>query len=245
MKITHTHKIGLFDIAHDSTLKLETMARFFQDIAVHHTLLVNQGPEYLFSNGKVWYLHRLEIEVVRYPVFGDEITLTTWSRGFRQSMGFREYSIASKGETMVKAGSVWVFFDVARHRVTRFPAEMAAAFGSEDQSQFDRELYLWRPEPQGIPEVRTDISLRYSDFDVNGHVNNTIYPGFVETLCHTAAERFPDKIRRLKFRLVSEIPLGKTKIRAGSCNAGDGYNFVVNDPADPSVIYCEGKFFCS
>ncbi|MDA3789119.1 MAG: thioesterase [Desulfobacula sp.] len=50
-----------------------------------------------------------------------------------------------------------------------------------------------------------DISLRYSDFDVNGHVNNTIYLGFLETLYH--------KTINSNERPIKNIQIGNWNIR--------------------------------
>lgn len=258
MKIEHTRDIGLFDIAPDKTLKLESMARFFQDMAIGHSSQVGAGPDELFSRGVVWFLHRLEIEVLRYPVFGETVNISTWSRGFRHHMGLREYRIESDQGLAVRASSVWVFFDFRKKRVVRVPSDIEALYQFEPQKNFETELSTWNPSTGIEPEQEIDISLRYGDFDINHHVNNTIYPGFIETLFHNTLSRGGEKIQHMKLRFGREIPQGKTSVRCGwqtirpaveptGKSAGKpvdakAYRFVVIDPRDSSCLYADGEF---
>ncbi len=245
MKITHKHTVDFFDVAHDKTMRIEAMARVFQDIAIRHSSRVGAGPDQLFPKGQVWFLHRLEVRVLHYPVLGDEIVLTSWSRAFRQYMGLREYTIESDLGIAVQASAVWVFFDFQKKRVIRAPEAMMAAYESEPRAQFDDELYQWQPEKVTMPEIRTDITLRHGDFDINGHVNNTIYPGLVETLGYSDAMEIPDnssgRIRHLKLRLGREIPLGTKDVNMGCCQIDRRNCFAVTDTNDPAVIHADGE----
>ena len=247
MKVSRQHTIDFFDVAHDKTLRIEAMARFFQDMAILHSSRVGAGPDQLFPKGLVWFLHRLEVRVQHYPVLGDKVTLSTWSRAFRQYMGLREYTIESEQGIAVQASSVWVFFDFRKKRVTRAPEEMAAAYESESRAQFDDELYQWKPGKVTAPEVQIPAALRHGDYDINGHVNNTIYPGLVETLAYSGAmapqESSGGRLRHLKLRLGREIPLGTKGVQIG-CSSIDRRNcFAVTGTDDPSVIHADGEFF--
>lgn len=245
MNFTRHHTIGLFDAAHDSTLRLEAMARLFQDMAVSHASEAGVGPEVILPRGLVWYLHRLEIRVRHYPRLGERVAVTTWSRAFRQYMGLREYTITSDRGEVVHAASVWIFFDFERRRIARVPPEMANAFSSDPGTRFENELYRWQPETGIRPEKKTDLSLRFGDFDLNGHVNNTIYPGMVETLGYALADPggAKGKLRRLRLRLGREIPLGQQGVRAGYREMPGRYCFTLADPADPSVVHADGEFY--
>ncbi len=134
--------------------------------------------------------------------------------------------------------------------MTRAPEEMSTAFESEPRVQFDDELYQWQPEknvmPDGQTNGRIDINLRYGDFDVNGHVNNTIYPGMVETLGYSGPLETSDnsggKIRHLKLRLGREIPLGTRGVTIGCRQIDTRHCFSVTDANDPAVIHADGEF---
>ncbi|MCG8618832.1 MAG: thioesterase [Desulfobacterales bacterium] len=248
MILTTPHTIDMFDTAHDNTLRLESMARFFQNLAVAHSTRAGAGPEMLLPKGLVWYLHRLEIRVHHYPLLGEQVRLATWSRGFRQYMGLREYTITSDRGTAVTASSVWVFFNFHKNRILRVPEDMARAYASDSKSQFEDELYQWQPEKseQTAPQDHEiDMGLRYGDFDLNGHVNNTVYPGIVETLGYGAAQNHGGemaKIRHLKLRLGKEIPLGTQAVSAGFREHDGRYHFKISGKGTSPSVHADGEF---
>lgn len=203
MKIEKTHRIGLFDTDYQFKLKIEAMARFFQEIAVYHSTDMGAGPEVLLKKGVVWFLSRLEVEVFRYPVLGEEIRIITWSRGFKGYKGYREYLIDSPKGEIARGSGVWLFFDFMRKRIIRVPAEISGLYEIEQEKWFDNEIDDWIPCGRIEPEQEMEISLRYSDFDVNGHVNNTVYLGFLETLYHKIMKR--QSVKNIKIKFCREI----------------------------------------
>lgn len=240
MILEDRHVVDLFDIAHDRTMRLDAAARLFQNIAVRHSTRAGAGPDQLIPQGKVWLLHRLEIQVQTYPVLGEKIRISTWSRGFRQYMGLREYTIETEAGCAMQAASVWIFFDFAKKRVVRFPKEMIKGYQCEDRSAFDAELYEWQPPVLKEPETAMDISIRHSDIDINGHVNNTIYPGFVETLFYNRVRAGDERIRGIKLRYGKEIPKGESRVRAGCCRHRDRGAFFIMG-LDGQTCFADGE----
>ena len=251
MKYSISRSIGFFDVSHDRCMTLEAMARIFQKMATDHSAHVGAGPDYLFPRGLVWFLNRLEIQVFNYPLLGDRLRVSTWSRGFRHYMGLREYRMDTAPfdpdtGPAVLASSVWIFYDFKNRRVRRVPRAMADLYPFDPERNFDTELQEWRPHAGAAAAsapIETDISLRFSDFDVNGHVNNTIYPGFVETLFTRAVNSVPGaRIRQLRLNYSKEIPLGTPSVTVG-CHAGpDRHTFVVSPPASGGPGYALGDF---
>ncbi|MCK5836330.1 MAG: hypothetical protein KAH09_03605, partial [Desulfobacula sp.] len=125
MKIEKSYTIGFFDIDSQFTLRIQSAARFFQEMATLHSTKIGAGPEVLFEKGVVWFLHRLEIEFFRYPVLGEEIQITTWSRGFKGYKGFREYHIHSSQGDIARGSSVWLFFNINRKRISKVPIQIS------------------------------------------------------------------------------------------------------------------------
>ncbi|MBT3175643.1 MAG: hypothetical protein HOG03_05415 [Desulfobacula sp.] len=230
MKIEKHHKINFFDIDHEFKLRIQSAARFFQEMAVLHSTKIGAGPDVLFEKGVVWLLNRLEIEFFRYPMLDEDIKLTTWSRGFKGYKGFREYHIHSSVGDIARGSGVWLFFDTKRKRISKVPAQISRLYAVEKEKWFEKEINDWQTCGIINPEKQIEISLRYSDFDVNGHVNNTIYLGFLETLYHKILNSNSKPIKNIKIRFCREIGRDKDKIRTGwyknngvyQCNIFDG-----------------------
>ena len=238
MKIVKHHKIGFFDIDHQFKLRIQSAARFFQEMAVFHSTGIGAGPDVLFEKGVVWFLNRLEIEFFRYPMLGEDINITTWSRGFKGYKGFREYHIQSPLGDVARGSSVWLFFDFNRKRISKVPAQISGLYEIEKEKWFDREIDDWKTCGRIKPEQAMDISLRYSDFDVNGHVNNTIYLGFLETLYQKTINSNGKPIKNIKIRFCHEIGKAKESIRSGWHKTNGVYQCNI---FDDSTLYADAQ----
>lgn len=215
--IKKKHTIAFFDVDFKFNLKVEAAARLFQNMATSHSSGIGAGQDFLFENGMVWFLHRLEMEFVEYPVLGDKITISTWHRGFKRYKGFREYlMISSKGDPLVKGSSVWVFFDLEKKRVSKIPDFVSQKYDICDDKLFDRQIDEWKACGRIESTTTIETDLRYSDFDINGHVNNTVYIGLLENLYHGALNDSEKKpIKNLKIRYNREIDKTENRVSSG------------------------------
>ncbi len=238
MKIEKNHTIGLFDVDHQFKLKVQSAAQFFQEMATFHSTQIGVGSNVLFEKGVIWILHRLEIEFFRYPKLGEEIQVVTWSRGFKGFKGYREYLIESAKGEIARGSSVWLFFDLKKKRISKVPAEISKHYTFEDDKWFDNEVDDWQACGKIKPEKQIAISLRYSDFDVIGHVNNTIYIGFLETLYHSITSSNSRPIRNIKIRFCREIDKTKKYIQAGWIKANGVY---LCNIFDESILFADAQ----
>jgi len=214
MPIKIHHKVGFFDIDHQLKLTVQSVARFFQEIATLHSVKVGVGPDVLSKRDVGWLLNRLEIELFRYPVLGEDIHISTWSRGFKGVKGYRDYLIySSKGE-IARGSGIWIFYNSRKKRIARIPKDISTRYEVENEKWFDHEIEDWKTCGQIESDQNIDISLRYSDFDMNGHVNNTKYIGFLETLYHHAIHRDGTPIKNIKLRFYREIDKKQDRIQA-------------------------------
>ena len=59
------------------------------------------------------------------------------------------------------------------------------------------------------------VDLRFSDYDINGHVNNTEYIGFLESAWYFRARQPHGSVKQVKIRFAKEIDQGKKNIQVG------------------------------
>lgn len=238
MRIELRQNIGLYDVDFQFKSQVQAIVRYFQEIATHHSTLVGVGPEVLFEKGVVWFLNRLEIEIFRYPSLHEDISIQTWSRGFKRFKGFREYVMSSDKGEIARGTSIWIFFDVVRNRISKIPTDISDRYEVDEEKWFDTQIDAWNPCGKIEPEKMIDISLRYSDFDVNSHVNNTVYFGFLETLYDQVLRPDPKPIRNIKIRYNQEIDRGQRQIKAGWKKVEDAYHFNI---FSGQTLYADGE----
>ena len=150
-----------------------------QEAAGQHSAAVSCGREELVQMGLAWVVARMEIQVSRYPAYGEEITIRTFHRPHRHRFFPRYFQIwDGAGNLIAQASSLWLLMDLeTRQSVSadRLPVPLP------DNSDMAEPIPLPRGgEPVDGPEEITLRRAAYTDLDANGHVNNTRY---VDWLC--------------------------------------------------------------
>lgn len=135
-----------------------------------------QKPSYreLLNQNKAFIVSGIRVEMYEPLSFGEKITVSTWGC---QARGFtfpRSYSIMRGDELICEANSTWALVDTRDKKLIR-------ANDVELNYSIDEPNELSAPVRFRIPSELTmslvgEYTIRYSDTDVNGHMNNTNYP---------------------------------------------------------------------
>lgn len=145
-----------------------------------------------------WMLTRVWFRLDRPLRWEEEVTIRTWHRGGRRATMYRDFDLCVKGERVGEAVSAWVLADLETRRLLRL--DKVKEFEGTDGGELIKERTLKKlPCPEELREVERR-PMRYSDTDINGHVNNTRYADFA---CD-ALEL--DKLPRERF--LSEMQIG-------------------------------------
>lgn len=181
------------DLRPDGALRLDILANYLQTAAISHAVQAQQGMSELTAARTSWVLYRLSAVVLAPPRGNDRLVITTWATGFRGVRGSREFAIHGDGRLIARAASTWVLIDTVRAAPRRIPPEVAARFAMEPAGEgftgtaHAREL---QPVAPAAANGAAHVSLRASDFDDNGHVNNAAYLDFALT---ALAQHQPDR----------------------------------------------------
>ncbi len=174
--------VSFADVDRDEVLLLPRLFKLLQEAAIRHANQFGAGTNALTLRGETWVLNRIFVQVVRYPRATETLRVETWSTGIRGFKGYRDFRVFDRaGETIVAGSSLWLYLNVATQGIVRVPREVAAIFpvGEEPPWCPDLEaLALTGPE-EGA--ARFQYALRYSDVDVNRHLNNAAYLDLVQS----------------------------------------------------------------
>lgn len=120
-----------------------------------------------------WVLSRLAIEVKSYPGMSEEITLYTWIDGAAGLFTHRCFELAdSKGVTFCYARSIWAAINMETRRPTPLNTEALNVFRVDRPCPIDKPGKI-APIENFVPGE--SYRVRYSDLDVNGHLNSIRY----------------------------------------------------------------------
>lgn len=168
--------VGYFGTDNDLCLTPASLAIYFQDLAISHSNSLGFTLDFLASKKRGWAITNWHIEMIRYPLFGDILTINTWSNQCRRMQAQRSFRVTdSNGDIVCNASSRWIYMDLERRRPAKLEEGMEESYLCNLPSAIENEKYTMpKPEEEIIPLER-QFTVTRRDTDTNGHANNTKY----------------------------------------------------------------------
>ncbi|KAJ1257937.1 hypothetical protein BS78_10G034900 [Paspalum vaginatum] len=188
--------IRSYEIGADRTASIETLMNHLQETALNHVKtagLLGDGfgatPE-MSKRNLIWVVSKIQLLVEQYPSWGDMVQVDTWvaaagKNGMRRDWHVRDYN---SGRTILRATSVWVMMNKNTRRLSKMPDEVRAEIGPyfNGRSAITDEQSEKLAKPGSTPDgdatkqfIRKGLTPRWGDLDVNQHVNNVKYIGWI------------------------------------------------------------------
>ncbi len=195
--------VSYWSVDRENLLSPRGLFEFLQEAAIKHADQCGAGAHAMEERRESWVLHRMAVAVRRYPRYEERLRIVTWSSGIRAFKGFREFNAYCGTELVASASSVWLYFNLATKTLCRVPREIAAGFPTHPEGVSFPGLEKMRLEPPREGSPSREVSIRYSDVDGNGHVNNTAYIDYLQTAL--AASGFSPRPRVVTIQYLKEI----------------------------------------
>lgn len=168
-----TFKIRSYEATPQAEASVQSVCNYLQEAAGNHARLLGLSIEQLVEENLTWVLGRLRVRLDRMPSWREAVEVETWPSGEDGLMATRDFLLRVDGREFGRATSAWYMLDIGRRRPVRIPAVVRAL------ELPDREPTL----PHTFPRLRmpdayeheVDFRVRYSDLDMNQHVNNVRY----------------------------------------------------------------------
>ncbi|MCX8118856.1 MAG: thioesterase [Desulfobacterota bacterium] len=166
--------VSFYEVDAQNRIFLPSLWKYLQETAWNHANRLGIGYEDLARSGCFWILSRLAIDIQEYPAWGDKIRVKTWLMGSSRLFAFRDFSIMKDdGRIIGGAKSAWVVLDIKTRKPQRIEPFLRGLNPHPDQHGGKTPLEKL-PAP-GHPDEETFFTVRYSDLDLNLHVNNARY----------------------------------------------------------------------
>lgn len=165
------------------------------------------GPEILKKYNCLWMVSRNWVELDAPLRWNDQITVRTWHRGAAGASTYRDFDLFREGRRVGQGVSVWVMVDLATHKLFRM--RELEEFQNTDGGELNKEVKLHRVKMPQEFQGCSMRDMRYSDTDINGHINNIHYADFACDALHL--ERYGAG------KFVREFQIGYV----GECRAGE------------------------
>jgi len=237
MKEKYEHIINYNEVDLNLNLRIDTLFSYLQYAAITHSEKMGAGTEYLLNLNYSWVLGKLEIEIDFFPKLNDKIEIYTWSLGSNGFIATRDFELKIDNRSFARATSLWYFIDILKKRPIKVPLDIIQKYNSLQIAPFFPEL---KKKKFHFPEKVTyneNITLRYSDFDSNSHVNNTAYFSFLQTALFHFNGYLP-QIKNISCQFVKEIRNDNKSVNIAIFDESEGGAFKIYNDVD----FCIGNF---
>lgn len=149
----------------------------FQTVASEHAIALGCGFDALFAKNLLWVLVRTRFEIIKQPDMYQTVTVKTWPLA-PSRIGFqREYLMEDEnGNPLIKSSSDWVIIDSTERKIVSATSVYPQMEHLVNKCFEDRSKKL--PDFE-VENTCFEICPKFSELDMNNHVNNTKYANFV------------------------------------------------------------------
>lgn len=184
-----------YEVGMNKTATVETIANLLQEVGCNHAQVVGYSTDGFATTTTmrklhlIWVTARMHIEVYKYPAWSDVVEIETWCQGEGRIGTRRDWILKdyATGQVIGRATSKWVMMnqdtrrfqkvsdDVREEHLAFAPRELRLAFPEANNSSLKKIAKLEDPAQYS----RLGLVPRRADLDMNQHVNNVTYIGWV------------------------------------------------------------------
>ena len=160
-----------------------------QEAAAEHARHLGVSINRLAEVGLGWVMSRLIVRIERWPLSGETMRIETWPSKRVGHLFHREFRLREESDLLVgAASSSWALFDVHARQVAPTPKwlDEAVRWDPDEAVGFGRTAV-----PRvAVADYERSVMPRWSDLDINGHVNNAQLLGWT---LEALPREFPDE----------------------------------------------------
>ncbi|OPY84766.1 MAG: Acyl-ACP thioesterase [Smithella sp. PtaU1.Bin162] len=191
--------VGNSHLNADGRLALGSSIDFMQDCSIFHIHSLEALTRYFDASNIGIYLVFRQIDIVRIPVFGEQLKIKTWIYAVNNICGYRNTIISDEQNSpCINTYAIGVSVNLETERPVRLPEDIIKTIPLYEPFQMK---YLPRKivMPQEPRAIEKDIPIRKYHLDANRHVNNSKYVTIAE-------EYLPDGFEPARVRIEYKIP---------------------------------------
>ncbi|MBS4784690.1 MAG: hypothetical protein KH009_01090 [Clostridiales bacterium] len=159
----------------NGNMKLSYLLKIMERAAGDHLTHLGLPYERLYSEGIVFLLAKLGVRIHRCPTAADQLVVETSPQAVKGAQFHRQIRVFGvDGSPLAEIHSVWLMVDPVERKILRpdrFAHELPTIPEEEQMERFGAD----RIRLAGEIIARDSFTVRYSDLDVNRHLNNTVY----------------------------------------------------------------------
>jgi len=143
------------------------------DIASAHAEELGVGFKAMAERGLFWLTVKTQLHFLRRPLMMSSVTARTWPEAPGKLRCCRSYELTQDGETLIAGKTEWAIIGTQTHRLT--PAAEVYPEGLAFPPSACAGPFARVPDDFEDAEAYAAWTVRSTDIDVGGHMNNAAY----------------------------------------------------------------------
>jgi acyl-ACP thioesterase len=218
------NKIPSYDVSLNGQTKFYTLCNILLDSAAVHANKYRFGYHDMQKEKVYWVLSRFHIIMHGYPRMDDRIKVETWPKGIHKLFFMRDYRILSDDDRLLTtATTAWLVLDQNTGRPKKMEENNSLHHFHIDDFHAIESIPGKLPEIT-VPDRQMPVSARYSDLDINKHVNAVKYIEWVQD-CYPEELYERQNVKEFQINYLAETRFGE-QVQINIRNGADSFQYL-------------------
>ena len=204
---TETATVLNADADFRSLLKPSALLRYVEQVSADHARTFGMTDQFFKDHGVAFLVGKQALKFDRVPQRAEKLTLLTRAEASRRGSVKRITTVTdAEGKQVAMVDCRWIVVSLAENRILREPGWTVEGFWNETvEGELPLQLHKCR---EGLTSAG-EWTVRYSQCDLNGHLNNAFYLDLVcDALPLDVVRKGPVTFASINYH--REIPMGET-----------------------------------
>ena len=204
---TETATVLNADADFRSLLKPSALLRYVEQVSADHARTFGMTDQFFKDHGVAFLVGKQALKFDRVPQRAEKLTLLTRAEASRRGSVKRITTVTdAEGKQVAMVDCRWIVVSLAEGRILREPGWTLEGFWNETvEGELPLQLHKCR---EGLASAG-EWTVRYSQCDLNGHLNNAFYLDLVcDALPLDVVRKGPVTFASINYH--REVPMGET-----------------------------------
>ena len=204
---TETMTVMNADADFRSLLKPSALLRYVEQVSADHARTFGMTDQFFKDHGVAFLVGKQALKFDRVPQRAEKLTLLTRVEASRRGSVKRITTVTdAEGKQVAMVDCRWIVVSLAENRILREPGWTVDGFWNETvEGELPLQLHKCR---EGLASAG-EWTVRYSQCDLNGHLNNAFYLDLVcDALPLDVVRKGPVTFASINYH--REVPMGET-----------------------------------
>ena len=224
-------------------MKVSTALSLMEEVAGSSADELGFGYQFTKENGCAFFVSAICCEFLTPVFYGDAVDVVTWPLPPSHVVFEREYRFFDKhGNLAINAASRWCLVDVKTGKI--LPSKTITG---QDYSTYNTTKTMENPTfkvptfAYGEGELKYVVTISYTDYDHNHHVNNTRYADFCMN-CFSVDELSKKRVKKFSIAYLKQCKEFETLRFYRKQSGTDAYLLHGVNELDEIVVRAEVEF---